>query len=66
MGCCGKKPRIPKISKDQQKIIDKVKQINYGGYKGGKIRVTVNTRKCMNCNTLVSNKQICPICGHKL
>lgn len=68
MGCCGRKNRVvaPKATPDQQKIIDIVKSRNYGAIKKGRGRVTATTKQCLNCNTLVSSRSICPICGHKV
>jgi len=66
MGCCGKKNVTPKISKQEKKLIEVVRKINYGAIKRGRSRVTFNTRQCMNCNTLVSKSAICPICGHRV
>jgi len=66
MGCCGKGNRTPKISKDEQKLIEVVRKVNYGAIKRGKTRVTLTTRQCFNCNTLVSKSAICPICGHRV
>lgn len=67
MSCCGKK-RIHnfRLSPEQKKVVEKVRKANYGAVKRGNMRVTLNTKQCLNCNTLVSNKQICPICGHPL
>ena len=66
MACCGKKPKVPKISEEKKKVINKVRKLNYGAIKQGRSKVTMYSRQCFNCNTLVSNVTVCPICGHLL
>jgi len=66
MSCCGRKSVVPPLSSNRRKVVSKVRSTNFGAVKRGNVKVTAYSRQCFNCNTLVSNVKLCPICGHKL